>query len=133
MNLNNISTAALVRLCFLLGLLALAAQLFAQSPLDRWYEEESIMNRDNPNNAYYNGPATTTEYDAVDYFWDASGPGYQGSCVPCEQNNPPAWCFEPGGPCEHVTAPIDSGILFLILGGIGLAVYHFRKNNVALA
>jgi hypothetical protein len=101
----------------------------AQSQLDEWYENESIMNRDNPNNSYYNGVAAT-EYDFADYV---NGLGDGVDCIPCQQINPPTWCFEPGGPCEHMTAPIDSGILILMFGGVGMAMYHFRKNKVALA
>jgi len=96
----------------------------AQSPLDQWYEQESIMNRDNPNNSWYNGPATTTEHDFADFVNGNQG----GECQACFTPNPPPFCFEPGHHCHQASMPIDSGIIFLIVAGVGLAAYAFRTN-----
>ena len=109
---------------FFVGLIACGAQ----SPLDRWYEEESIMNRDNPNNSYYNGPATTTEYDFADYMLESQG----GECQACFTPNPPPFCFEPGHHCHQASMPIDGGLVFLIVAGVGLAAYSFR-NKLSLS
>lgn len=126
MTLNSISTRALVRICFVLGFTLLAIQLFAQSPLDRWYEEESIMNRDNPNNAWYNGPATTSEYDFADFALESDN----GECAACFTPNPPPFCFEPGHHCHQASMPIDSGIVILILGGALFGAYTIRKSQL---
>lgn len=116
---NLIFIAALGWLIFFAGLIICDAQ----SPLDQWYETESIMNRDNPNNRYYNGPATTTEYDFVDYVNGNQG----GNCQACFTPNPPPFCFEPGHPCHQASMPIDSGLLFLMVGGVLFGAYSLRK------
>lgn len=90
-------------------LFAVTMTVCSQSPLDRWYEEESIMNRDNPNNAYYTGN------EVVEYDYDmAQAQG--GDCTACLTPNPPPFCFEPGHPCDGASVPIDSGVIFLIFG-----------------
>jgi len=118
---NLVFVAALGWLIFFAGLVVCGAQ----SPLDRWYEEESIMNRDNPNNAWYNGPATSTEYDFADFALETN---QGGNCQACFTPNPPPFCFEPGHPCHQASMPIDGGLIFLIVAGVGLAAYTFRNK-----
>ena len=95
-----------------------------QSPLDRWYEEESITNRDNPNNRYYTGN------EVVEYDYDEQ----QGNndCRACLTPNPPWFCFEPGHPCDGASVPIDSGIVLLLLGGGLLGAYGIRKQQLSI-
>ena len=119
--LNLVFVAALGWLIFFAGLVVCNAQ----SPLDRWYEEESIMNRDNPNNVYYNGPATTSEYDFADFALESDN----GECAACFTPNPPPFCFEPGHHCHQASMPIDGGLVFLIIGGVGIAFFSFRGNT----
>lgn len=117
---NLLFIGALVWLVFFAGLVVCGAQ----SPLDQWYEQESIMNRDQPGNRYYNGPATTAEYDFADFVNGNQG----GECQACFTPNPPPFCFEPGHHCHQASMPIDGGIIFLIVAGVGLAAYAFRTN-----
>jgi hypothetical protein len=103
-------------------LTALSLTASAQSPLDEWYENESIMNRDQPGNAYYTGNETPD----LDIYGDEMQGG--GDCRACLTPNPPPFCFEPGHPCDGASVPIDSGVIILILAGLMFGTYSLRKR-----
>ena len=110
-----------------LGFVLIAdAQDSFQSPLDQWYEEESIMNSDNPNNSYYTG--------MDNYGSQVSDNAGGADCTACLSPNPPPFCFEPGHPCDGASVPIDSGIIFLIFGAflIGGTAIAKQKGYASL-
>ena len=109
-------------------LFAVTTTVCSQSPLDTWYENESIMNSDNPNNAYYTG-LDNYGMDMVESI-DPTGD----DCTACLTPNPPPYCFEPGHPCDGASVPIDSGIIFLIFGAflIGGTAIAKQKGHDSL-
>ena len=96
-----------------------------QSPLDRWYEEESITNRGKAGNAY------NTQVD--EYYIDSPIQDYSmqgnGNCQACSTPNPPWWCFEPDSPCaDDPSVPIDGNIFILLIGGALFGAYAMRRQ-----
>ena len=90
-----------------------------ESPLDEWYRTQSIMNSDDPSNQYYTG---------LDAYAPEQDYSYN-QCAACQQPNPPWFCSDPNHECYDAAAsvPIDSGIVFLIIAGVSLAIFHLRQ------
>ena len=99
-------------------------------PLDKFLQENSIMYKGVGGNAY-NTQLDEYYIEREGYSYQ-SGPGDNGNddCQPCYNPNPPAWCFNPNGPCYDSSVPIDGALPILMVLGVLLAAFSFKSRVI---